>query len=220
MSAFVLILAAIASRFAALSGWFNFTAVGGSLLYFGARRPLRQAAWALVPFMAMDVYLTTRVYGMAFHAQDYLVTWLWYAAVLVLGSLLLKQRTNITRVVSGSMLASTSFFAVSNYAVWVGSVHVPAHARWTHRLLRGRPALLPQRSRLHSARDRRSLRRGSAGPPRARSKRPWPRPHRSLSPASTQQIERARPPAAPFLSLPLSRTPPSPLPPTPPRSPS
>ncbi|HEY2001265.1 MAG TPA: DUF6580 family putative transport protein [Acidobacteriaceae bacterium] len=125
MSAFVLILAALASRLAALSGWFNFTAVGGSLLYFGARRPLRQAAWALVPLMAMDVFLTTRVYRMAFHAQDYLITWLWYAAVLVLGSLLLKQRTNVTRVVSGSLLASTSFFAVSNYAVWVGSGMYP-----------------------------------------------------------------------------------------------
>jgi hypothetical protein len=123
MSAFVLILVGLLSRLFPIShiGWFNFTAVGGSLLYFGARRPLRQAAWAIVPFMAMDVYLTTRVYGMAFHAQDYLVTWLWYAAVLVLGSLLLKQRTNVTRVVSGSLLASTSFFAVSNYAVWVGS---------------------------------------------------------------------------------------------------
>jgi hypothetical protein len=105
--------------------WFNFTAVGGSLLYFGARRPLRQAAWALIPFMAMDVYLTTRVYGKAFHAQDYLITWVWYAAVLVLGSLLLKQRTNVTRVVSGSVLASTSFFAVSNYAVWVSSGMYP-----------------------------------------------------------------------------------------------
>jgi hypothetical protein len=125
MSAFVLILAALASRLAALSGWFNFTAVGGSLLYFGARRPLRQAAWALIPFMAMDVFLTTRVYRMAFHAQDYLITWLWYAAVLVLGSLLLKQRTNVTRVVTGSLLASTSFFAVSNYAVWVGSGMYP-----------------------------------------------------------------------------------------------
>jgi hypothetical protein len=125
MSAFVLILAALASRLAALSGWFNFTAVGGSLLYFGARRPLRQAAWALIPFMAMDVFLTTRVYRMAFHAQDYLITWLWYAAVLVLGSLLLKPRTNVTRVVSGSLLASTSFFAVSNYAVWVGSGMYP-----------------------------------------------------------------------------------------------
>ena len=125
MSAFVLILAALASRIAALSGWFNFTAVGGSLLYFGARRPLRQAAWALVPFMAMDVFLTTRVYRMAFHAQDYLITWVWYAAVLVLGSLLLKQQTNVTRVVSGAVIASTSFFAVSNYAVWVGSGMYP-----------------------------------------------------------------------------------------------
>ncbi len=126
MSAFVLLLVGLISRMGVLSThWFNFTAVGGSLLYFGARRPLRQAAWALVPFMAMDVFLTTRVYGMAFHAQDYLVTWLWYAAVLVLGSLLLKQRTNVTRVVTGSLLASTSFFAVSNYAVWVGSVMYP-----------------------------------------------------------------------------------------------
>src|ERR1700750_2387157 len=114
MSAFVLILAALASRIAALSGWFNFTAVGGSLLYFGARRPLRQAAWAIVPFLAMAV-----------SAQDYLITWVWYAAALVLGSLLLKQRTNVTRVVSGSVLASTSFFAVSNYAVWVGSGMYP-----------------------------------------------------------------------------------------------
>ena len=125
MSAFVLILAALASRMAALAGWLNFTAVGGSLLYFGARRPLRQAAWALVPFMAMDVYLTTRIYRMAFHTQDYLVTWLWYAAVLVLGSLLLRQRTNVVRVVTGSLLASTSFFAISNYAVWVGSGMYP-----------------------------------------------------------------------------------------------
>jgi hypothetical protein len=127
MSAFALILVGLLSRLFPIShiGWFTFTAVGGSLLYFGARRPLRQAAWAIVPFMAMDVYLTTRVYGMAFHAQDYLVTWLWYAAVLVLGSLLLKQRTNGTRVVSGSVLASTSFFAVSNYAVWVGSAMYP-----------------------------------------------------------------------------------------------
>lgn len=126
MSAFVLILVALASRLVVLpTHWFNFTAVGGSLLYFGARRPLRQAAWALVPFMAMDVYLTTRVYGMAFHTQDYLVTWLWYAAAIVLGSLLLRQRTNVTRVVTGSLLTSTSFFVVSNYATWVGSRMYP-----------------------------------------------------------------------------------------------
>ena len=121
MAAFVLILVAVLSRILPHAGWFNFTAVGGSLLYFGARRPLRQSAWALLPLMATDYFLTTAMYGMAFHAQEYLITWIWYAAVLVLGSLLLRDRTSAPRVISGSLLASTSFFAVSNYAVWVGS---------------------------------------------------------------------------------------------------
>ena len=136
MSAFVLILAALASRIAALSGWFNFTAVGGSLLYFGARRPLRQAAWALVPFMAMDVYLTTRVYRMAFHAQDYLITWLWYAAVLVLGSLLLEaaDQRDARRL---RLAAGIHLLLRGQQLRGLGRLrHVPAHARRTHRLLR------------------------------------------------------------------------------------
>lgn len=125
MSAFVLILVAVFSRILPHAGWFNFTAVGGSLLYFGARRPARQAAWAMLPLMAADYYLTTSVYRAAFHVQDYLLTWVWYAAVLVLGSLLLRERTSIGRVASGSLLASTSFFAVSNYAVWIVSGWYP-----------------------------------------------------------------------------------------------
>ncbi len=125
MSAFVLILVAVFSRILPHAGWFNFTAVGGSLLYFGARRPLRQAAWAIVPLIATDYYLTAFVYRAAFHTQDYLITWAWYAAVLVLGSLVLRQRTTALRVVSGSLLASTSFFAVSNYTVWAGSGMYP-----------------------------------------------------------------------------------------------
>ena len=125
MSAFVLILVAVFSRILPHAGWFNFTAVGGSLLYFGARRPLRQAAWAILPLIATDYYLTTVVYRSAFHAQDYLITWAWYVAALVLGSLLLRKRTTTTRVVSGSLLASTSFFAISNYGVWVGSGMYP-----------------------------------------------------------------------------------------------
>jgi hypothetical protein len=125
MAAFLLIAIAVLSRVLPHAGWFNFTAVGGSLLYFGARRPLRQAAWALLPLFATDYYLTAIAYRSAFHVQDYLVTWVWYAAALVLGSLLLGQRTTSLRFVSGSVLASTSFFVVSNYAVWVGSGMYP-----------------------------------------------------------------------------------------------
>jgi hypothetical protein len=125
MSAFLLIVVAVVSRILPHAGWFNFTAVGGSLLYFGARRPLRQVAWAILPLMATDYYLTVFAYRMAFHAQDYAITWVWYLAALVLGSLLLRQRTTPLRVASGAVLASTSFFAVSNYAVWVGSAMYP-----------------------------------------------------------------------------------------------
>ena len=125
MAAFFLIAMAILSRILPHAGWFNFTAVGGGLLYFGARRPLRQAAFALLPLFATDYYLTAMVYRSAFHVQDYLVTWVWYAAALVLGSLLLRSRTSVLRVASGSVLAATSFFAVSNYAVWVGSGMYP-----------------------------------------------------------------------------------------------
>jgi hypothetical protein len=121
MSAFLLVLFAVFTRVLPHAGWFNFTAVGGSLLFFGARRPMKQAVWALLPLMATDYFLTVYAYSYPFHVQSYLTTWLWYAAVLVLGSLLLKDRASAGRVVGGSLLASTSFFAISNYAVWVGS---------------------------------------------------------------------------------------------------
>ncbi len=121
MAAFVLILLAVLTRVLPHAGWFNFTAVGGALLFFGARRPGKQALWALLPLAATDYYLTVFAYGYPFHLADYLVTWSWYAAVLVLGSLLLKQRASAGRVIGGSLLASTSFFAVSNFVVWSGS---------------------------------------------------------------------------------------------------
>ena len=41
--AYLLLLLAALSRVAPHPGWLNFTAVGASLLYFGAKRPLREA---------------------------------------------------------------------------------------------------------------------------------------------------------------------------------
>jgi hypothetical protein len=49
----------------------------------------------------------------------------WYAAVVVLGRIMLSQRITVTRVVGAPVLASTSFFAISNYAVWAGSTMYP-----------------------------------------------------------------------------------------------
>ena len=42
MPAYLLIVAAVLSRLIPHSDWFGFTAVGGSLLYFGARRPWQE----------------------------------------------------------------------------------------------------------------------------------------------------------------------------------
>ncbi len=99
---------------------FNFTAVGAGLLFFGSRRPRWQTVLAVAVMALMDVYLTTRVYGFAFHVSAYLVTWAWYAAVCLTGSVLLRKVTTL-RVVSGVLASATSFFILSNFMVWMGS---------------------------------------------------------------------------------------------------
>ncbi len=113
--------------------WWNFTAVGGSLLFWGARLPFRSSsaapqgnlaaliAFGSIPVAALalgDWYLTRFVYGYAFHLNAYLLTWAWYALVVALGALLLRGKPGFARVAGSAVLASTSFFAVSNYAVW------------------------------------------------------------------------------------------------------
>jgi hypothetical protein len=104
-----------------------FTAVGGSLLYFGARRPLWQAIFPVAALAASDYYLTTQVYSFPFVIQGYLLTWAWYAAVVVLGAILLNKTTTVARVASATLLASTSFFVVSNYAVWAAQPGLYSH---------------------------------------------------------------------------------------------
>jgi len=99
---------------------FNFTAVGAGLLFFGARRPRWQAILAVAVMGLMDVYLTTQVYHYPFHVRGYLITWAWYAAVCLLGHQLLRKVT-VLRVAAGALASSTSFFLLSNFAVWAGS---------------------------------------------------------------------------------------------------
>ncbi len=118
MAAYLLIVVAVLSRVVPHPGWLNFTAVGGSLLYFGARRPLREM-WIPVTVLAVtDYYLTVFYYSYAFHISAYLITWTWYAAILVLGYILLAKKTSIARVSAAVLLAPTSFFLITNFAAW------------------------------------------------------------------------------------------------------
>ena len=126
MPAYLLLLAALLSRVLPHSGWYGFTAVGGSLLYFGARRRGREMLAAARPSLsaAADYYLTTHVYDYAFQWQDYLVTW--PGTPPPSSSAPAAGKSTRPARCLGRLLGPTSFFLVSNFSVWVGSAHARA----------------------------------------------------------------------------------------------
>jgi hypothetical protein len=100
--------------------WFSFTAVGSSLLVFGARRSPRFFVLPVLAFAATDYYLTVFAYNFPFHLQDYVVTWAWYLAACWIGYGMLRKRASAGTVVGAALASSTSFFLASNFAVWLG----------------------------------------------------------------------------------------------------
>ena len=112
---FVVIAVAVHLRFLPLP--FSFAPVAAALLYFGARMPRKQMWIPVVLLAASDVYLTRVTYGYPLTA-DHFVTWAWYAAMLVLGGLLIKGFSAV-RIGAASLTASVSFFLISNFCVWM-----------------------------------------------------------------------------------------------------
>jgi hypothetical protein len=125
MPAYLLLVFAILSRVIPHPGLWNFTAVGGALLYFGARRSWREMLAPLAALMATDYALTVFAYHYAFHWQIYVAQWVWYAAAMALGNILLRERTTFPRVAAGVVLGPTSFFLMSNFGVWAVSGMYP-----------------------------------------------------------------------------------------------
>jgi len=125
MPAYLLLLFAVLTRLLPHAGWLNFTAVGGALLYFGARRSWREMLVPITALMATDYLLTVFSYHYSFRMQDYAATWVWYAMAMALGQILLHSKTTAVRVAAGALLGPTSFFLVSNYAVWVSGFAFP-----------------------------------------------------------------------------------------------
>src|SRR5690348_18497533 len=106
MGAYLLILLAVLSRVVP-HAWMNFTAVGAGLLYFGARRPLREAIWPVLALMGTDVYLTIEFCHDELHTSGYLITWDWYAAERELERILQRDHMRDTTVISTPVIAST-----------------------------------------------------------------------------------------------------------------
>ena len=137
MLAYLVLLAAALSRLLPhalhLVSW-NFTALGGGLLFFGsrmrnsgsARAAAAKLAAALALLIATDYYLTVYVYQYPFHAADYLVTWLWYAAACLLGMGLLT-RPSFLRAAAATLASATSFFLLSNFAFWASNWQMYPH---------------------------------------------------------------------------------------------
>jgi len=135
MLAYLVLLVAVLSRvlphFFHAASW-NFTAIGGGLLFFGSRMGAGSAsgsftrksglrlAVAIAALIATDFYLTVFVYHFPFVVRAYLTTWLWSAAVCLLGMGIL-QKASVLRVGAGVLASSTSFFLLSNFMVWADS---------------------------------------------------------------------------------------------------
>lgn len=123
MLPYLFVLLAIAVRFLPFAGSFNvlphawhFTPLAASLLFFGARGSRRQLWVPLVLFAATDVILTKVMYSYVL-TWDHLVTWAWYAAILMLGTTL-REKSGWLRVIGAALASSVSFFLISNFAVW------------------------------------------------------------------------------------------------------
>ncbi len=165
MIAYLVLLLAVVSRIIPLQthAW-NFTAVGGSLLYFGARRSRWQTAIAVLVLAVTDFCLTRYAYSYPFHVRGYLITWAWYAGVCLLGHGLLSRRSQRaprrrSRLHLGHILLR------HQQPRRVDGLHsLPAHLCRYHRVLHHRSSLLRKRSGLHRP----------ASPARSSACRSWP----------------------------------------------
>ena len=123
MLAYVYLVFAVAFRFIApLLGsranpaLFSFTPILAALLYFGYKQPRSRLWIPVLLFAAGDLALSKFVYGYPITA-DLLFAWAFYAAAVLLGSLL-KDRLNVARLAGASLAGSLGFFLVSNFPVW------------------------------------------------------------------------------------------------------
>ncbi len=122
----------------------GFTAVGGGLLYFGARRGRWQGIFAVLALMATDFYLTTYVYNYPFHVNAYVVTWLWYAGVCLFGHQVLASKPSASAR-RGSRARNVHLVLRSEQPGCVGGkLDVSAYGSWPGSLLRRGDSVLCQ----------------------------------------------------------------------------
>jgi hypothetical protein len=129
MLAYLFVLIALLLRFLPhpfafmTSQWWIFAPpVASALLFFGARGPKRQAWMPLLLLAASDLVLNRFVYHYPFTA-DQLIVWVWYAAMLWMGTGLSDFKP--VRIAAAAFAGPISFFMLSNFAVWLTGTLYP-----------------------------------------------------------------------------------------------
>lgn len=123
--AYLIVLAAVLARFAPHAA--NFSPVFGALLFGGACLRKRDSIWFPVAILAASDYaLTTLVYGAPF-AWFYVLDWLGFAAIALIGGWL-RDRVTVRRVLASALAGPAVFFIISNFAVWLGGNLYPPTA--------------------------------------------------------------------------------------------
>ena len=112
---------------------------------FGGARLAGWQAYA-IPLIAMVITdpIASWMAGYPAYSSMTPIVYACLAINVFLGRALLKNSQSILRIGSVSVLASTIFFVVTNFFVWVGAPisTLPAHNRWSDRMLCRRAAIL------------------------------------------------------------------------------
>jgi len=120
MLAYIFVVLAVFFRFAIPylhSQPWHFTPLAASLLFFGAYGSRRQFWFPVVLLAASDVILSKFVYKYPI-SWDLMVTWAWYAAIVLLGTGL-KRHLKALWIIAAALASSVSFFLLSNFVVWL-----------------------------------------------------------------------------------------------------
>jgi hypothetical protein len=115
---YLVFVVAVLTRFLMNSHLPGFSPVFGALLFSGARLRKRDAIWFPVMVLAVgDWILTTQVFHMEMRWGQ-AVSLLAFAAMAWIGGLLRKNLT-ISRFIGTAAAASTAYFLISNFGVWL-----------------------------------------------------------------------------------------------------
>ncbi len=99
----------------------NFAPIGGMAVFGGARLKGWQAY--VIPLLAMLVTdpILSYLHGAPAYSALTPVIYLSFLVNVLLGRILLARSSNPARIASVALLASTQFFLLTNFAVWLGA---------------------------------------------------------------------------------------------------